>query len=70
MQYENQNQHIHGDIYIVRSPSAKPSCSCYAMCQLARIQFAVYVVVGHRAIGLLQILVTSPCRGGAAEIYN
>ena len=26
------------------------------------------VVVGHCAIGLLQVLETSPCRGGAAEI--
>ena len=31
---------------------------------------AVYVVVGHRAVGLLQVVVTSPCRGGAAKIYN
>ena len=32
--------------------------------------FVVYVVVGHRAVGLLQVVVTSPCRGGAAKIYN
>ena len=30
----------------------------------------VYVVVGHRAVGLLQVLVTSPCGGGTTEIYN
>jgi hypothetical protein len=26
------------------------------------------VVVGHRAVGFLQVFETSPCRGGAAEI--
>ena len=31
------------------------------------VKVFVYVVVG-RAVGLLQVLVTSPCRGGAAEI--
>jgi hypothetical protein len=30
----------------------------------------VYVVVGHRAVVFLQVLETSPCRGGAAEIFN
>ena len=34
------------------------------------VKVFVYVVVAHRAIGLLKVLVTSPCRGGAAEIYN
>ena len=34
------------------------------------VKVFVYVVVGHRAVGLLQVVVTSPCRGGAAKIYN
>ena len=41
-------------------------CGCQPSCHW----FGVYVVVGHRAVGLLQVLVTSPCRGGAVEIYN
>ena len=32
--------------------------------------FVVYAVVGHRAVGLLQVFVISPCRGGAVKIYN
>ena len=32
------------------------------------VKVFVYVVVGHRVVGLLQVLVTSPCRGGAAEL--
>ena len=43
----------------------KPWTSCFSI-----ISSTLYVVVGHRAVGLLQVLVTSPCRGGAAEIYN
>ena len=41
-------------------------CGCWPSCHW----FGVYVVVSHRAIGLLQVLVTSPCKGGAAKIYN
>jgi hypothetical protein len=29
-----------------------------------------YVCAGHRAVGFLQVLETSPCRGGAAEILT
>ena len=41
-------------------------CGCWPSC----LWFAMYVVVGHRAIGLLQVLVTSPYWGGAVKIYN
>jgi hypothetical protein len=30
----------------------------------------IYVVVGHRTVVFLQVLETSPCRGGAAEILS
>jgi hypothetical protein len=30
----------------------------------------LYVVVGHRAVGFLQVLQTSPFRGGSVEIFN
>jgi hypothetical protein len=30
----------------------------------------IYVVVSHRTIVFLQVLETSPCRGGAAEILS
>ena len=41
----------------------------HSVCRI-HVKVFVYVVVSHQAVGLLQVLVTSPCRGGAAEIYN
>ena len=45
--------------------SVSSATSCFSI-----ISWTLYVVVGHRAIGLLHVLVTSPCRGGAAKICN
>ena len=30
----------------------------------------IYMLAGHRVVCFLQVLETSPCRGGAAEILN
>jgi hypothetical protein len=30
----------------------------------------IYVVVGHPTVRFLQVLETSPCKGGSAEIFN
>ena len=43
---------------------------CVYGCRPSCRWFGVYMVVGHRPVGLLQVLVTSPCRRCAAEIYN
>ena len=29
-----------------------------------------YVVIGHRVVRFLQVLETSPCRGGSVKIFN
>jgi hypothetical protein len=30
----------------------------------------IFVLVSHRVVGFLQVLGTSPCRGGAVKIFN